>query len=57
VLDLPAADIEPPPSFGAAIRGDFVSGMAKVRGKFVIVLDVTNVLSVEDLPTLADLAA
>jgi purine-binding chemotaxis protein CheW len=47
VLDLPAADIEPPPSFGAAIRSDFVSGMAKVRGKFVIVLDVTTVLSIE----------
>jgi purine-binding chemotaxis protein CheW len=47
VLDLPAADIEPPPSFGASIRSDFVSGMAKVRGKFVIVLDVTNVLSIE----------
>jgi purine-binding chemotaxis protein CheW len=57
VLDLPASDIEPPPSFGASIRSDFVCGMAKVRGKFVIVLDAANVLSVEDLPTLAGLAA
>jgi purine-binding chemotaxis protein CheW len=57
VLELPASDIEPPPSFGSAIRSDFVCGMAKVRGKFVIVLDVANVLSIEDLPTLADLAA
>ena len=57
VLDLPASDIEPPPSFGSSIRSDFVCGMAKVRGKFVIVLDAANVLSVEDLPTLAGLAA
>jgi purine-binding chemotaxis protein CheW len=57
VLDLPAADIEPPPSFGAAIRSDFVCGMAKVRGKFVIVLDVANVLAVEDFSALAELTA
>jgi len=57
VLDLPASDIEPPPSFGAAIRRDFVCGMAKVRGNFVIVLDVANVLSIEDFSPLADLAA
>ena len=47
VLELPASDIEPPPSFGSAIRSDFVCGMAKVRGKFVIVLDAANVLSIE----------
>jgi len=49
VLDLPASDIEPPPSFGSAIRSDFVCGMAKVRGKFVIVLDVRTVLSVDGI--------
>jgi len=57
VLELPASDIEPPPSFGAAIRRDFVCGMAKVRGKFVIVLDAANVLSIEDFSPSAELAA
>nr|WP_307692770.1 chemotaxis protein CheW [Variovorax ginsengisoli] len=57
VLELPSADIEPPPSFGAAIRSDFVCGMAKVRGKFVIVLDVANVLSIDDFSSLSSLAA
>ena len=57
VLELPASDIEPPPSFGSAIRSDFVRGMAKVRGKFVIVLDVANVLAIEDFSALAELAA
>src|SRR5690606_32178220 len=27
VLDIPAADIEPPPSFGTKIRTDFIKGM------------------------------
>ena len=57
VLELPASDIEPPPSFGSAIRTDFVCGMAKVRGKFVIVLDVANVLAIEDFSNLVDLPA
>ena len=57
VLELPASDIEPPPSFGAAIRRDFVCGMAKVRGKFVIVLDAGNVLAIDDSSTLVELAA
>jgi purine-binding chemotaxis protein CheW len=47
VLDLPAADIEPPPSFGAAIRSDFIHGMGKIRGRFVILLDVDKVLSLD----------
>lgn len=57
VLELPASDIEPPPSFGSAIRSDFVCGMAKARGKFVIVLDATNVLSIEEVSALVDIAA
>ncbi|RMN80304.1 Positive regulator of CheA protein activity, partial [Pseudomonas syringae pv. papulans] len=35
VLEIPASQIEPPPNFGARIRADFISGMAKVDGKFV----------------------
>ena len=53
VLDIPAAEIEPAPSFGMRIRGDFVAGMGKVNGKFVILLDVEQVLALEGLPDLA----
>ena len=48
VLDIPASEIEPPPSFGAGIRTDFIRGMGKVNGKFVILLNVNHVLAVED---------
>jgi purine-binding chemotaxis protein CheW len=49
VLDIPAADIEPPPSFGAKIRSDFIAGMGKVNGRFVILLDVNSVLATEEV--------
>jgi purine-binding chemotaxis protein CheW len=49
VLEIPAADIEPPPSFGTRIRSDFIHGMGKVRGKFVILLEAEQVLSVEEI--------
>ncbi len=49
VLEIPASEIEPSPAFGARIRTDFIRGMGKVAGKFVIILNVNNVLSVDDL--------
>jgi len=49
VLEVSSADIEPAPSFGAKIRADFVSGMGKVAGKFVIILNVDKVLSVDEM--------
>ena len=51
VLDIAPGDIEPPPAFGARIRTDFVQGMGKVKGKFVILLDVNHVLSLDDIGT------
>jgi len=52
VLEIPAAEIEPTPSFGASIRADFIEGMGKVRGKFVIILNASRVLSTDDLEAL-----
>ena len=49
VLDIPASEIEPPPTFGAGIRTDFIRGMGKVNGKFVILLDVNHALAIEDV--------
>ncbi|EKN47970.1 MULTISPECIES: chemotaxis protein CheW [Pseudomonas] len=54
VLEIPASQIEPPPNFGARIRADFISGMAKVEGKFVIVLEVERVLSIDEMSSLAE---
>lgn len=52
VLEIPQEQIEPPPAFGAKIRTDFIRGMGKVNSKFVIILNVGNVLSIDDLALL-----
>ena len=56
VLDIPASEIEPAPAFGARIRGDYILGMGKVNGKFVILLNVDKVLAL-DLAEPADAGA
>lgn len=56
VLEIPAGEIEPAPSFGAKIRSDFISGMGKVNGKFVIILSVDKVLSVDEMAILSTVA-
>ncbi|HEX5337014.1 MAG TPA: chemotaxis protein CheW, partial [Gallionella sp.] len=53
VLDIPASEIEPAPAFGAKIRADFIRGMGKVDGKFVIILNVDHVLSLDEMASLA----
>lgn len=52
VLEIPPGDIEPSPSFGTRIRTDFIRGMGKVDGKFLVLLDVASVLSVDELSLL-----
>lgn len=49
VLEIPSSEIEPAPAFGVKIRTDFIQGMGKVNGEFVIILNVGNVLSMEEL--------
>jgi len=49
VLEIPESAIEPPPTFGASIRTDFIHGLGKVDGKFVILLNPDQVLSLEEL--------
>ena len=56
VLEIPVSEIEPPPSFGARIRADFIKGMGKVNGKFVILLEVDKVLSVDEISSLSRIA-
>jgi len=57
VLEIPTAEIEPAPSFGAKIRSEFIEGIAKVNGKFVILLNVAKVLSMEEIGQLGQVAA
>ena len=54
VQDIAARDIEPPPAMGGLIRSDFIRGMGKVDGRFVIILDAGRVLSDEEFATSAN---
>lgn len=55
VLELGSADLEPAPHFGANIRADFIQAMARIRGRFVIVMCLEQVLSIDEVSHLASL--
>lgn len=54
VLEIPESEIAAPPPFGAKIRTDFIQGMGNVDGKFIILLDVTHVLSLDEIGALVE---
>jgi purine-binding chemotaxis protein CheW len=52
VLNLSSADIEDTPDFGEQVAAHYLLGMAKVKGKVKILLDIDRVLSSQDLRNL-----
>jgi len=57
VLEIATSEIEPAPSFGTKIRADFIEGIAKVNGKFVILLNVDRVLSTDEIGQMGQVTA
>jgi len=53
VLDIDMGEVEPAPPFGAGLRTDFISGMARDERGFTIILDVRRVLSLDDIRQLS----
>jgi purine-binding chemotaxis protein CheW len=53
VIELPTTDIEAPPAFGTGLRSDFIRGMGRLQGQFLIVLAIERVLSLDELASLA----
>jgi purine-binding chemotaxis protein CheW len=49
VVELRAEDLEPPPAFGTRLPVDYLTGIGKAGGKFVLLLDVDRVLSPGEL--------
>lgn len=56
VLDIDPAEVEPPPSFGARLRIDFIAGVGKWNGRLVILLNTETVLSPEEIAAVDSLA-
>ncbi|MBK1680492.1 chemotaxis protein CheW [Rhodocyclus tenuis] len=49
VMEIAASEIEPAPAFGTRVQTDFIAGIARVGGIFVIILDIGRVLSIEEM--------
>lgn len=49
VLDIHPDEIEPSPSLGDQIQINFISGMAKVKNKLLILLNIENILSIDEI--------
>lgn len=56
VLDIPSAQIDPPPPLGAAVDTSFVLGMGKVKDDVKILLDIDKVLGAAELTALLEAA-
>jgi len=49
VLTLQSGEIENTPDFGSGVATPYLLGMAKIKGKVKILLDIDKVLAVEDV--------
>ena len=57
VLDLPQGEIEPPPPFGPRVRVECLVGMGRAGKRFVLLLDIDKLLSLDELSVAAQLDA
>ncbi|MBB5392417.1 MULTISPECIES: chemotaxis protein CheW [unclassified Herbaspirillum] len=57
VLSVQEDRIEMRPSFGAGVRADFIEGMININERFLVVLDVQKVLSVDELSSLLGMSS
>ena len=49
VIDLDSEHIEPPPKIGTRLNTDFIRGMGKQDGQFLIILDIEKIFSADEL--------
>jgi len=55
VIEIPEDNIEPSPTLGASIRTDFIKGMGRIDDNFIIILDIVQVLSAEEIALVHDI--
>lgn len=49
VIDLPQDRIEPPPAFGTSVQVDYLLGMGKTDGGFILLLNIERILTTDEL--------
>ena len=55
VVTVDGSQIEEKPAFGTRLRSDFVDGILNLDGRFVVTLDIHQVLSIEEMASLVGL--
>jgi purine-binding chemotaxis protein CheW len=49
ILEIPNSNLQQAPDFGTDIRTDFIQNMGYVDDSFIILLDINNVMSIDEL--------
>lgn len=56
VIELEPDQVEPAPRIGTKLRTDFIRGMGKHDGRFIIILDIDKVFSSDELSTVQEVS-
>jgi len=54
VVDIEESQVEPPPSIGNKYKSEFITGMAKIEDRFVMLLDMQKVLNEQEKVDIAN---
>ncbi|HEY8879138.1 MAG TPA: chemotaxis protein CheW [Roseateles sp.] len=54
VVEIPAEQIESVPDFGTSVRREFMRGIGKLHGRFVVLLEPDQAFNVEDMAQLCE---
>ncbi|GAB0057193.1 Chemotaxis protein CheW [Candidatus Magnetaquicoccaceae bacterium FCR-1] len=57
VMELEPDQVEPPPKIGMRLRAEFLKGMGKQDGRFIMILDIDKIFSIEELSAVQSAAA
>ncbi|MBF0290293.1 MAG: chemotaxis protein CheW [SAR324 cluster bacterium] len=57
VIDLSPGQIEPAPRIGTQLRNEFIRGMGKQGDQFLIILDIDNIFSLDELNMMQDVSS
>jgi purine-binding chemotaxis protein CheW len=55
VIDIDDSEIEPPPKFGNNISGKFIYGIGKKNGNFIIILNINQIFSADEIINLSEI--
>ncbi|MBI9078293.1 MAG: chemotaxis protein CheW [Pseudodesulfovibrio sp.] len=56
VFEMTPDTIEPAPKMGAAINAEYIKGMGRQNGQFIIIIDINKIFSAEELAVAKELA-